>query len=97
MYAGELAERGSTRQIFHDPRHPYTRRLLECDPARLHGRTARLPTIPGDIPDLRARSPGCIFASRCDRAEARCIAAAPPLVEIAPGHCAACWFAEEAR
>ncbi|MDE0113796.1 MAG: ABC transporter ATP-binding protein, partial [Albidovulum sp.] len=54
MYAGEVVERGTTRQVFLKPRHPYTQRLIECDPARLAGRAEKLPTIPGDIPDLRA-------------------------------------------
>lgn len=94
MYAGEVAERGPVREIFYDPRHPYTARLIECDPARLHERAATLPTIPGEIPDLRARGPGCIFAPRCHRAEARCRVEAPPAIETSPGHTAACWFAE---
>ena len=47
MYAGEIVEYGSVRQIFHDPRHPYTRKLIECDPGRIAGSTRSLPTIPG--------------------------------------------------
>ncbi len=65
MYAGEVVERGTTRDVFADPRHPYTRRLLECDPARQTERTRVLPTIPGEIPDLRKRPSGCVFAPRC--------------------------------
>ena len=97
MYAGEVAERGPVRQIFHDPRHPYTARLIECDPARLHGRADRLPTIPGEIPDLRTRSRGCIFTARCDRAQACCQAEAPPALQVGPDHAASCWFAETPR
>ena len=52
MYAGEVVERGSTTQVFNTPSHPYTARLLECDPARQAGRTRNLPTIPGELPDL---------------------------------------------
>ncbi|RUZ51657.1 ABC transporter ATP-binding protein, partial [Mesorhizobium sp. M7A.F.Ca.US.003.02.2.1] len=47
MYAGELVESGTTREIFHDARHPYTQKLLACDPARLSQRVPRLPTIAG--------------------------------------------------
>jgi len=92
MYAGEVVERGTTRQIFNDPRHPYTARLLECDPARQSQRTRNLPTIPGEIPDLRARPPGCIFANRCDRVRDACTAP-PPDENIGDGHIARCFVA----
>ena len=72
MYAGEVVERGTTRQVFNAPLHPYTERLLDCDPARQLGRTRQLPTIPGEIPDLRNRPRGCIFAPRCHRRAAIC-------------------------
>ena len=52
MYAGEVVEQGSGRQIFYNPSHPYTQALLECDPARVLERTRHLPTIPGEVPDL---------------------------------------------
>ncbi|MEM8653870.1 MAG: ABC transporter ATP-binding protein [Pseudomonadota bacterium] len=93
MYAGEVVERGTTRQIFNDPRHPYTARLLECDPARQSERTRNLPTIPGEIPDLRARPPGCIFANRCHRVRDAC-SAPPPDTDIGDGHFARCIVAE---
>ena len=94
MYAGEVVERGSVRQIFHGARHPYTKALLECDPARLHQRVKRLPTIPGTLPDLKNRPAGCIFRARCPRAGAEC-AAPPPDVVLAPGHVVRCWHAAE--
>ncbi|GAB1360791.1 ABC transporter ATP-binding protein [Rhodobacter sp.] len=94
MYAGEVVERGSVRQIFKGARHPYTQALLECDPARLHERVKHLPTIPGTLPDLRNRPAGCIFRDRCARARPEC-ATPPPDVELAPGHVARCWFAGE--
>ncbi len=93
MYAGEVVERGTVRQIFQDPRHPYTARLLECDPARQSERTRNLPTIPGEIPDLRARPAGCIFANRCDCASDVC-SAPPPDKDIGDGHIARCFVAE---
>lgn len=88
MYAGEVVERGTTRQIFHNPRHPYTERLLLCDPAGQAERTRNLPTIPGEIPDLRVRPTGCIFAARCHCREAICDTV-PPEVEV-DGHRARC-------
>ena len=93
MYAGEVVERGTTRQVFHTPRHPYARRLLECDPARQSGRTRHLPTIPGEIPDLRQRPPGCVFATRCDQRVDACDKV-PPDVAVEKGHVARCVLAE---
>lgn len=82
MYAGEVVERGTVRDVFLTPAHPYTRRLLECDPARQDSRTRVLPTIPGEIPDLRHRPKGCVFAPRClDRHEG----CGAPQVEIRLG------------
>ena len=92
MYAGEVVERGTTRQIFNDPRHPYTARLLECDPARQSERTRNLPTIPGEIPDLRARPAGCIFANRCHRVQSACNSQ-PPDEAVGNGHFARCFVA----
>ncbi|MCB2095665.1 MAG: ABC transporter ATP-binding protein [Rhodobacteraceae bacterium] len=94
MYAGEVVERGTTRQVFNDPRHPYTQRLLECDPARQAQRVRRLPTIAGEIPDLRCRPAGCIFAPRCFRRFDAC-AKAPPEQDIGGGHVARCFLAEQ--
>jgi peptide/nickel transport system ATP-binding protein len=65
MYAGEVIENGDVRDIFYRPSHPYTRAVLECDPARELIRTRYLPTIPGDVPDLHSQLRGCVFASRC--------------------------------
>jgi len=89
MYAGEVVERGTTRQVFNNPSHPYTARLLECDPARQTERTRLLPTIPGEIPDLRRRPPGCIFAARCTLRVPAC-ETAPPERLVAQGHFARC-------
>ena len=93
MYAGEVVERGSTRKIFNDPRHPYTARLLECDPARQSERTRNLPTIPGEIPDLRKRPAGCVFAPRCHRRHDAC-ASPPPELDAGVGHFSRCFLAE---
>src|SRR4029079_16721197 len=65
MYAGEVVEHGAVRDIFRDPRHPYTRKLLECDPGRVLEPLPRLPTIGGELPDLVRLPQGCIFEGRC--------------------------------
>lgn len=94
MYAGEVVERGSVRDVFHHPTHPYTRRLLECDPARQSERTRILPTIPGEIPDLRARPAGCVFAARCTLRHDGC-AEAQAEQDLGDGHAARCNLALE--
>ena len=89
MYAGEVVERGGVRDVFHNPTHPYTRRLLECDPARQSQRTRILPTIPGEIPDLRARPEGCVFAVRCLKYHNGCDQQQTEQ-SVGPGHAARC-------
>jgi len=94
MYAGEVVERGSTRDIFHNPRHPYTRKLLACDPARLSRREPRLPTIAGTLPDLRNRPRGCVFQARCELADDTC-SKMPPDTALSASHVARCWHTGE--
>jgi oligopeptide/dipeptide ABC transporter ATP-binding protein len=67
MYAGEVVESGAVRDIFHKPEHPYTRMLLDCDPAKITERTKVLPIIRGFLPDLVVLPAGCVFRDRCDR------------------------------
>ena len=90
MYAGEVVERGSVRDVFHNPRHPYTARLFDCDPARIAERTRVLPTIPGEIPDLVDLPDGCVFAGRCKESFERCQSERPELKGVSQAHAAAC-------
>ena len=77
MYAGEVVESGSVRDIFKTPGHPYTQALLACDPGRIREKTRHLPTIPGTVPDLRRVPTGCIFKDRCPEKTERCEREAP--------------------
>jgi peptide/nickel transport system ATP-binding protein len=95
MYGGEVVERGTVRDVFHRPSHPYTRKLFECDPARIAETRRVLPTIPGEIPDLANLPAGCIFAGRCDCSIDICSTSVPPDIEIADGHWARCHVAAE--
>jgi oligopeptide/dipeptide ABC transporter ATP-binding protein len=95
MYAGEVVEQGAVRDLFRRPAHPYTRKLLQCDPARIHQPARHLPVIPGDVPSLLALPSGCVFRDRCDRAIPRCAAEHPALRPVRPGGIAACHRAEE--
>ena len=88
MYAGEVVESGTTRDVFLKPRHPYTRRLLECDPARIEQATRNLPVIAGKLPDLVDLPDGCVFRPRCDERIDVCARDRPPLDGAA--HCTAC-------
>ena len=90
MYAGEVVEKGTCHDIFHRPSHPYTRALLECDPARVLERTARLPTIPGDLPDLHEPPRGCVFVDRCPAALAACAGTPPREHTLGSTHRARC-------
>jgi len=92
MYAGEVCESGPTDDVFHSPRHPYTQKLLECDPARIPQRTRRLPVIEGGLPDLVEVPGGCIFRERCSQSVARC-ATERPLLD-GNRHRAACHLLE---
>ncbi|MGI9395789.1 MAG: dipeptide ABC transporter ATP-binding protein, partial [Boseongicola sp.] len=90
MYAGEVVERGTVYDIFERPQHPYTRKLLECDPALVLKRTKQLPTIPGNVPDLRFRPKGCVFSDRCPAAMPQCRELHPKEIAIAGDHHARC-------
>ena len=89
MYAGRVVESGGVRQIFYEPRHPYTRALQRSIPA-LQQKGAELYTIPGLPPDVSKPLPGCAFAQRCEFASDRCLAEPVALSECAPAHWHAC-------
>jgi len=90
MYAGETVESGTVRDIFYRAAHPYTKALLECDPARIKTKTRNLPTIPGEIPDLIHLPEQCIFAERCPIKQKGCPLTVPPPSEMASGHIVRC-------
>jgi peptide/nickel transport system ATP-binding protein len=89
LYAGRVAEQGDAAVVLAAPAHPYTGRLLDCDPP-LDVTLARLPTIPGSVPRLAQVGAACTFAPRCALATDECRSAVPPLAEIGAGHRAAC-------
>jgi len=93
MYAGEVVEEGEVATIFRDPRHPYTRGLLQAIP-RLGRRVERLAVIPGTVPSPTAWPAACRFHPRCAYGWDLCVNAAPPLFEAGPGHTSRCWLEE---
>lgn len=88
MYAGRIVETGTTAQILHRPRHPYTSALMQSIP-QIGKRQHRLPQLQGAMPRPASLPPGCAFAPRCAFATAGCLEAVPPMSGPA-GHQAAC-------
>ncbi len=95
MYVGKLVEQAPTQDLFARPRHPYTEALLSAiprpDPDQPLPETSG---VEGELPDPANPPPGCYFHPRCPYAEDVCREKEPPLVEIEPGHTAACHFAD---
>jgi oligopeptide/dipeptide ABC transporter ATP-binding protein len=94
MYASKIAEYGNVDQIFYNPKHPYTIGLLNSIP-KLSKNKQRLATIEGNVPAPTNYPKGCHFCTRCTFALEKCWTEEPPVVEIEPGHTAACWRVNE--
>jgi oligopeptide/dipeptide ABC transporter ATP-binding protein len=89
MYAGQIVEDASIKQLFDNPAHPYTRGLLQAvpDPAKPN---KKLKGIPGALPNLLNPPMGCRFQTRCSSASDKC-KRAPTLDEIGTKQKVACW------
>ena len=98
MYAGRKVEEGGVRDIFARPLHPYTQGLLGAVPklgsSLSHGGRTKLTEIGGQVPSLRSEIVGCAFAGRCPMVTDLCRSVAPAVEAKAPGHFAACHYAE---
>jgi peptide/nickel transport system ATP-binding protein len=94
MYAGQIVETAPVGALFARPLHPYTQGLLGAlaVPGRQRPRE-RLPTIPGAVPPPTDRVSACLFAGRCPRMAAACVAAPVALRDVAPGHAVRCVLA----
>jgi peptide/nickel transport system ATP-binding protein len=90
MYAGRAVETADVDVLYRDRRMPYTAGLLGSVPRLDAPQGARLVPIPGAPPSMAALPPGCPFAPRCPLAIGPCRDAEPELIEVAPGHQAAC-------
>jgi oligopeptide transport system ATP-binding protein len=91
MYAGHAVEEASVKDVYGDPRHPYTIGLLGSLPRLDEIREDRLTSIEGLPPDLIALPPGCPFEPRCEYAIERCKEVRPELEPVGPRHRIACW------
>ncbi len=94
MYSGQIVEQAPVRELFAQPRHPYTAGLLRAVP-RLGGRQARLQTIEGVVPNPLALPPGCRFAPRCEHRQAACEVGKVELIATSAAHQARCLRASE--
>jgi oligopeptide/dipeptide ABC transporter ATP-binding protein len=90
MYAGRIIEHGSVAEVFGNPKHPYTKALIESSP-RGAARQSQLPTIPGIVAAPADRKVGCSFAPRCPLVTAKCRVDKPMLT--ADAHAVECWHA----
>jgi len=93
MYAGQVVETASTKDIFTDPKHPYTQGLINCIP--IPGKTKpgdTLSTIAGVVPSLIGKTTGCAFANRCPHAVSACSALDLSLTPASDGHLVRCFL-----
>ncbi|MBI1294042.1 dipeptide ABC transporter ATP-binding protein [bacterium] len=96
MYAGEMVERADVKEIFKNPRHPYTQGLIRCVPKLGADKASSLLyPIRGRVPAPDKRPAGCVFNPRCDYAEHRCLDERPALRQLQHTHAVRCHFAEE--
>jgi peptide/nickel transport system ATP-binding protein len=90
MYAGSMVETASTRELFKEQLHPYTKALMDCIPRLSGGGVAE--GIPGRIPNYLNPSNGCRFAPRCPKSFERCQIEKPEYVDVGNGHQVACFL-----
>ncbi len=91
MYAGRVVESGPVEELFYNSVHPYVEGLRASIPD-LDQEAARLPVIPGQVPDAAQLPQGCPFAPRCPYVMDRCVAEDPPTTHVAAGHHVRCWL-----
>jgi len=93
MYAGRIVEKGTAREIYKDPRHPYTVGLIKSRPNSLD-KNEKLYSIPGQVPNPVNMPDYCYFKDRCNRAGTKCSGTYPGYVKVSPTHYVACYYAE---
>ena len=94
MYAGRVIEFGTVREVFTDPRHPYTVGLLGALPS-VEGARDRLTAVPGRIADPQNLPDGCRFHPRCEHCTGQCEKTEPPMIKINDDHYVACYYGSE--
>ena len=90
MYLGKIMEIAPSEALYSTPNHPYTDALLSAVPVAEPGRQRKRTVLTGDIPSPIDPPSGCVFRSRCPRAEAICAQEVPELKQVGPDHFSAC-------
>jgi oligopeptide/dipeptide ABC transporter ATP-binding protein len=90
MYAGRIVETGTTEEVFNEPKHPYTRGLMEAVPSKTHQR-GELAAIRGNVPELVDPPPSCRFNTRCPYAVEICRTVDPESIPVGAEHEVACF------
>jgi len=90
MYLGKIMELAPSSSLYNNPNHPYTEALLSAVPVPEPGHQQKRTVLSGDIPSAINPPSGCVFRSRCPRAEAICATETPQLKQIGPDHFSAC-------
>lgn len=94
MYAGRVVEKGTAREIFKDPRHPYTIGLMNSKPV-VGKHVDKLYSIPGSVPNPVDMPNYCYFKDRCDKCIGKCNGAYPGVYKVSPTHEVSCYLCEE--
>jgi peptide/nickel transport system ATP-binding protein len=94
MYAGKIVEEAPVKKLYRDPRHPYTRGLLNSVPVigRKFETGRRLQEIPGTIPGPLDMPPGCRFSPRCEKSMSICNSQEPPMFRLSEDRRVSCWL-----
>ena len=96
MYAGRVIERGTTKEIFENPMHPYTIGLQKSKPV-VRRKVDRLYNIPGQVPNPIDMPNYCYFRDRCDRCVGKCAEGYPEFIQVSPTHSVSCYLYEDAK
>lgn len=95
MYAGRVIEKGTSKEIFHNPMHPYTIGLQKSKPLITSNSNEPLYSIPGQVPSLINLPNSCYFKNRCNKCINKCNGEYPKLIKITDSHYVACYLYEQ--